>query len=300
MKLIVFDKNKILKIFFCAPLWAIILFLFGTELFSMDWPSPSALMVKNFGWNDDGMPHLGVTFEDGATLTAADAGEILFHRSEGETASRLPSPLGSWLALDHGDGIISIYGRYNDNGSQLVPEKVEKGFILAEHGISGWSSNSGFYFQLFDRRERRWINPALIIHTREQTNPPQILSARLQDSQGRFFNPAQTGSLAQGRYIIAVEAIARSPRGRPLAPYRIICSLNGREAGVLNFETYSTRDGSLMVYRNGLVPVKQVFAPAPSYVVADVWLSRGQTTLEIIAQDIAGTARSITYRFRVD
>ena len=292
-------RYKFVKMFSFAPLPVIFLLLFVTELFSMDWPSPSALMARNFGWNDDGMPHLGVTFEDGETLTAADAGELLFSRREGETISRLPSPLGSWMALDHGDGIISIYSRLNDNAPQQITETIEKGLNLSEPGISGWSSRRGFFFQLFDRRGRRWINPALVIHTREQTSPPQILSVRLQNSEGRSFNPAQIGSLAQDRYIISVEAIARSTRGRPLAPYRIICSLNGREAGVLNFETYSTKDGSLMVYRNGLIPVSQVFIPAPAYAVADVWFSRGQTTLEIIAQDIAGTSRSVVYRFTV-
>jgi hypothetical protein len=269
-------------------------------LYSMDWPSPSVNIARNFGWNDDGAPHLGVTFEDGAEITAADTGELLFRRREPDTASKLPSPLGSWLALDHGDGIISIYGRFNDTTSRDFYGIIERGLTLAEPGISGWSSRAGFYFQLFDRRGRRWINPALIIQTRDQTNPPQILSVRLEDSQGRSFNPAQITVLAQGPYTISVEAIARSARGRPLAPYRIISSLNGREAGVLNFETYSTRDGLLMVNRNGLVPVRQVFAPVPAYSVAEVWLSRGQTTLEIIVEDIAGTTRSVTYRFRVD
>jgi hypothetical protein len=298
MRLLRIFRYKFFKVLHLPML--VFFLLFTPELFPMDWPSPSELLAKNFGWNEDGMPHLGVTFEGGTTITAAGDGELLFHRREGDTASRLPSSLGSWLALDHGDGIISIYSRFNDNAPQVIPEKVEKGLALSESGISGWSSNNGFYFQLFDRRGRRWINPALIIHTREQTGPPQILSVRLEDSQGRSFNPAQIGSLAQGRYIISVEAIARSVRGRPLAPYRITASLNGREAGVLNFETYSTRDGSLMVYRNGLVPVRQVFAPVPAYVIAEVWFSRGQTTLEIMVQDTAGTTRSVVYRFLVN
>ena len=51
-------------------------FLFSLiNLFSMDWPSPSVLVVKNFGWNDNGMPHLGVTFEDGLEIRAAETGE---------------------------------------------------------------------------------------------------------------------------------------------------------------------------------------------------------------------------------
>jgi len=55
-----------------------------------------------------------------------------------------------------------------------------------------------------------------------------------------------------------------------------------------------------VVYRNGLVPVRQVYAQAPAYEAADVWFTRGQTTLEIIAQDIAGNVRNVVYRLMVE
>jgi len=278
----------------------IVLFLFAISLHSMDWPSSSALVTKNFGWNEEGLPHLGISFSSGESIKAADKGELIFYRRSNDKASRLPSPLGSWLALDHGDGIVSIYSRFESSSSRTIPDKVEKDFVLGEGGISGWSSRNGFYFQLFDRKEKRWVNPSLIIPTPESRILPSIIAVRLKDSQGRLFNPFQIGSLSQGRYVISVEAIARSPEGNSLAPHRIVCLVNGSEAGVLNFETYSARNGSLMVYRNGLVPVRQVYAPVPAYEIADVWFSRGQTTLDIIAQDIAGNIRNATYRFLVN
>ena len=273
-----------------------------TGIFSMDWPSPSGVMTRNFGWNNGGLPLLGISFNAEGSVYAAEDGELLYRRGEGDTASRLPSPLGAWVALDHGDGIISIYGRFAGDSVQSVPDRVEKGRVLGESGISGWSSGSGFFFQLFDRKERRWINPSMIITPPEDTRPPAIASVRLRNEKGELIDPAQTRNLNQGRYFIYVDAIdtMRAPNESPLAPYRIICSLNGSETGALVFETYSARDGSLMVYRNGLVPVRRVYAPVPSYEVADVWLSRGQTTLEIIAQDIAGNTRNVVYRLMVE
>ena len=277
-------------------------------VFPMDWPSAAGVIKKNFGWNDGGLPHLGVSFEDEGPLGAAEEGELLYRRREDDTASRLPSPLGSWAAIDHGDGIISIYSRFDNGGpsDNKLPEaasgKLEKGSLIGESGMSGWSSGKGFYFQLFDRKEKRWINPAMIIRPPEDTRPPSIVSVRLRDEQGKLIDPSQTRNLGQGRYIILVDAVdtMRLPNESSLAPYRIICSLNGSEAAVLNFETYSARDGALMVYRNGLVPVRQVYAPYPAYEIADVWFSRGQTTLEIIAQDIAGNARNVVYRLVVE
>ena len=285
--------------------YALFLVLFLTitaKPYSMDWPSTSGSIVKNFGWNDRGLPSLGISFESAGEVRAADGGELLFYRREGDTASALPSPLGSWVALDHGDGIVSIYARLNDKLPEAPGEQVEKGRVVGEAGISGWSLSRGFYFQLFDRKEKRWINPSLIITPPEDIRPPEIMSVRLRNAQGELINPYQTYNLNQGRYTVIVNTVdtLRFPGERPLAPHRIICTLNGSEAGVLNFETYSSRDGQLMVYRNGLVPVRQIYAPVPSYEVADVWFSRGQTTLEIIAQDIAGNIRNVVYRLLVE
>jgi len=271
-------------------------------LHPIDWPSASGAISKNFGWNDNGLPHLGITFGTDEEMKATDDGEIFFFRREGDNASRLPSPLGAWAALDHGDGIVSIYARLSGKGQETVTGKVEKGTVLGEAGISGWSERKGFYFQLFDRKERRWLNPAMIITPPEDNRMPEVISVRLRNDQGQLINPNQTYNLTQGRYTIIVNAIdtMRSPNESPLAPYRIMCSLNGSEAGVLSFETYSARDGRLMVYRNGLVPVKQIYSPVPSYEVADVWFSRGQTMLEIIAQDITGNSRSVVHRLTVE
>ena len=271
-------------------------------LFSMDWPSQTGEIIKNFGWNDGGLPHLGISFEDEGSLASAEDGELLYSREEGDTASRLPSPLGSWIALDHGDGIVSIYSRFNMKTSLPGGNRIIKGTILGDSGITGWSSNRGFYFQLFDRKEKRWINPTLIIAAPANERSPQIASVRLKDAQGQIFDLSQQRNLSQGRYLVYVDAIdtSRNQNDRPLAPYRIICTLNGSEAGVLNFETYSSRNGVLTVYRNGLIPVKQVYAPAPAYEAAEVWLSRGQTTLEIIVQNTQGALRSLVYRFMVE
>jgi hypothetical protein len=183
-----------------------------------------------------------------------------------------------------------------------LPPQIFKGAALGESGNSGWSKTRGFYFSLFDRRERRWINPAIIITPREDTRPPVISSVRLRDGEGRLIDPAQTRTVRQGRYVVSAAAFdtLRESGESPLAPFRIVCIVNGSEAGVLNFETYSVRDGSLMVYRNGLVPVKDIYAPYPAYEVGEVSFTRGQVNLELIAQDISGNTRNVVYRLMVE
>ncbi|MDR2742390.1 MAG: hypothetical protein LBB98_09595, partial [Treponema sp.] len=106
----------------------------------------------------------------------------------------------------------------------------------------------------------------------------------------------------QGRYSVSVYATDTrlNAQESPLAPYRILCSVNGQEIGELAFETYSARDGVLMVSRNGMVPVRQVYGRHPAFEIGDLWFTRGQATLEIIAQDILENSRNVTFRFQID
>jgi hypothetical protein len=289
---------------FLALIIGIALFppLTHSPLYGMDWPSPDADLIQNFGWNDNGRPRLGAVFAAGGSLRAAERGELLFVRRKNDAASGLPAPLGDWIAIDHGDGLISIYSRFENRETGRIPNDIGKNTPLGTAGISGWSNQEGFYFSLFDRKERRWVNPSMIITPFRDTTAPVIQSVKLKNAGGEFFDPALTRNISQGRYTVSVQAADTLDAAgiHPLAPHRIVCSVNGSEIGSLNFETYSTRDGVLMVYRNGLMPVKQVYAPYPAFEVGEVWLNRGQVSLEIIAQDIAGNSRSVLYRLTIE
>jgi len=270
----------------------------SNALGAMSWPSQEAVLVRNFGSNDRGMPVLGMIFEGKTEVFAAEKGEVIFSRGRNDAASRLPSPLGAWVAVDHEDGLISIYSRLAEAES-VGHTVVEKQQTIASSGVSGWSSREGFYFVVFDRRERRWVNPAMIITpTRENTRQPQIRSVDLRNAQGQV---TQSRNLSQGRYTVLVDAAGSSAQGAQLyAPQRIVCSVNGAEVGSINFEALSARDGVLMVYRNGLVPAKQIYSAFPAFETAEVFLSRGLVTLEVIVQDIAGNPRSVINRLTVN
>jgi hypothetical protein len=280
-----------------------VLFFILTGLLSaMNWPSETAVMIRNFGSNDRGRPVLGMVFAGDTNVLAAEKGDIIFTRNKDDNFSRLPSPLGAWTALDHGDGLITIYSRYADdiadNKEPIKPANIQKQQPIAVSGISGWSSQKGFYFQVYDRRERSWINPAMIITPQKETRPLQILSVELLNTQGVS---VRSSVINQGRYTVMVNSnILMAARGTFFAPQRIVCSINGAEAGFLNFEAISARDGVLMVFRNGLVPAKQVYSNFPAFEAANIFLSRGQANLEIIVQDISGNSRSFVSRMFVN
>jgi len=268
---------------------------------ALNWPSENAVLVRNFGSNDRGLPVLGMIFSGGTDVLAAESGEIIFSRKKNDNASRLPSPLGAWTAVDHRDGLISIYSRYAEPVRPIAETQVEKQQAIAASGVSGWSTQNGFYFMLFDRRERRWINPSMIITPQKETRPPQIISVDLKNSQGIMM---QSRNLTQGRYKVIVNAVGGAPltsnAASRFAPQRIVCLINGTEVSSLNFEAVSARDGVLMVYRNGLVSAKQIYSSLSSFEAAEVFLTRGQVTMEIIVQDISGANRSVVNRLIIN
>jgi hypothetical protein len=195
--------------------------------------------------------------------------------------------------------LISIYSRLGDD-SAVPAQRVERNSPVADAGISGWSGREGFYFILYDKLKRCWVNPSMIISPLPDTRPPQIISVELRDSRGR--PTGQARNLSQGRYTVTVNAVDTmlGLREPPLAPYRIICSVNGTEIGSLNFETISAREGILQANRSGIVPAKNIYAPFPAYEAGEAALSRGQAALEVIVQDIAGNSSRSVIRLLVE
>ncbi|MDR3148369.1 MAG: hypothetical protein LBU00_08350, partial [Treponema sp.] len=133
------------------------------------------------------------------------------------------------------------------------------------------------------------------------TSSPQILQIQLRSSEGQLIPPGQT-RISQGLYsIIATVTDTLAPASPTrLAPHRLMVSLNGVEAGSLSFETYSVRNGTLVLSRNGLVPVSAVYAPSPAFDLGETWFTRGQTSLELIARDVMGNESSSIRRLEVD
>ncbi|MCL2190804.1 MAG: peptidoglycan DD-metalloendopeptidase family protein [Treponema sp.] len=273
----------------------------GVAASAMEWPLPDATVVRNFGFNDRGRPAVGVVLAGGGEVLASGDGEVIFTSSGSNGgASRFPSPLGEWTAVDHGNGLVSVYARYRARYRARYGAsgpRVSQGEPLAVAGASGWSDREGCYFMLFDRRERRWVNPAMVLAPFPDALNPQIHGVQLMNEAGVLVGVGQ--GVAQGMHGIVVNATdaLSGNRGSFLAPHRIISSVNGIEVGRLSLETISARDGVLLVNRG---PARSVYAQFPAFEAGEVWLNRGQAILEVIVQDIAGNSSSVVAHFFVE
>ncbi|MFA6505523.1 MAG: M23 family metallopeptidase [Treponemataceae bacterium] len=275
-------------------------------LCGIDWPTTKNELHYSFGQNDHGRPSVGMLFSGNDSVRATDAGEIVFAASGGYFATqtdRFPYTLGSWIAVDHGNGIVSAYGNLEPFDATIESKTiVEKGSVLGTSGISGWAENQGFFFSIFDRIERRWVNPTMLSPGRADSRPPTVKSVTLIGRDGQNIPLAANRLIRQGSYRVIVEAFdtENAPRQYALTPQRLVCLVNGSEQGALHLETLKTINGELSVSRIKSSPANLVYLNSGAFDLGDIRLSRGRTTIELIARDSGGNERVASFSIAVE
>jgi hypothetical protein len=269
------------------------------RLTAFDLPAPDAAALRAFGENDGGRPLLGSTFRAGGRLAPMERGEAVFSRQVRDSASRFTAPLGNMTAVEHADGILGIYARIGSPRPSPAP-LVEADAALADAGVSGWSGTAGFYLAVFDRKERRWVNPSLLLPSEPEAGPPPIRAVMLRGADGRLIDLAAVRTVRRGAYSVLVRLTEASERagGKAAAVRRIVCTVSGAGAGALDIETFAASDGALTALRGVPVPVSRVYALPPYIEAAEVVLGRGRAALEVASE--AAVPRRTVYNLTVE
>jgi len=174
------------------------------EALPTGWPldSPQAVPIGRFGlrlspFTGQEEPHWGLTLAapQGTRVLAAGAGKVVYAGTPRERRSNLWTRLGTLLVLDHGGGVLSVYGHL---GQALVRvgQTVSRGQVVASVGSSGWTRVSALYFEV------RWplaapsvpVEPLLL----QLALPLPELAQRLQDPTAGLGGTAPPLSLLWG------------------------------------------------------------------------------------------------------
>lgn len=119
---------------------------------NLPWPLEGALRARyDTAQDSSGLKWQGwwLAADTGTDVKAVHHGCVVF--------SDWLNGFGLLVILDHGDGLMTLYGR-NQTLLRTVGEWVETGDTLAEAGASGGFDESGLYFEV--RRNGRPENPA--------------------------------------------------------------------------------------------------------------------------------------------
>jgi murein DD-endopeptidase MepM/ murein hydrolase activator NlpD len=115
------------------------------------WPVPGHTRISSgYGWRTDPKQfHYGLDISDGgiygAEVVAAAGGVVVV--SDDEEDSGPFGRYGQVVVIDHGDGLVSVYGHMRERAVS-VGQHVSAGQTIGYVGSSGWSTGSHLHFEV--------------------------------------------------------------------------------------------------------------------------------------------------------
>ncbi|MCK9379031.1 MAG: M23 family metallopeptidase [Candidatus Moranbacteria bacterium] len=120
-----------------------------------------------------GKPHNGIDFGISyASIFTAEDGKVIGSGDNGKYA------YGKWIAIDHGDGLVTLYGHLSKKDVSKG-DKVKKGEKIGTSGNTGNSTGPHLHFSVFDKdtfeTTESKIVDGLYIPTGASVNPMRYL-----------------------------------------------------------------------------------------------------------------------------
>lgn len=146
----------------------------------LDYPVANPRITQSYGMTSyaksgayGGKPHNGIDFGISyASVYAAKEGRVIGSGDNGRYA------YGKWIAIDHGDGLVTLYGHLSKK-SVSKGEKVKKGEKIGTSGNTGYSTGPHLHFSVFDEKTfgttESKIVKGLMIPTGASINPKRYL-----------------------------------------------------------------------------------------------------------------------------
>ncbi len=146
-----------------------------------NYPVSSVRITQGYGMTSfakagayGGKPHNGIDFgiSTGNNIFAVKSGKVVGVGNNGKYA------YGKWVAIDHGDGLLTLYGHLS---SQLVSKgsKVKTGDKIGKSGNTGYSTGPHLHFSVFTSKsfetvESKYVK-SLMIPVGASINPMKYL-----------------------------------------------------------------------------------------------------------------------------
>jgi murein DD-endopeptidase MepM/ murein hydrolase activator NlpD len=145
-----------------------------------DYPVGSVRITQGYGMTSyakagayGGKPHNGIDFGISyASIFTAEDGKVIGSGDNGKYA------YGKWIAIDHGDGLVTLYGHLSKKDVSKG-DKVKKGEKIGTSGNTGNSTGPHLHFSVFDKdtfeTTESKIVDGLYIPTGASVNPMRYL-----------------------------------------------------------------------------------------------------------------------------
>lgn len=261
--------------------------------FAFEWPADSGRYRFGFGSPRGGFSR-GVEFgsSDG-TVRAADDGELIFAASGSSLPGGYPLIGGSMVVVSHASDLSTIYAGLEPGSISSYLKNVRKGDIIGRAlPVAGLGQGAAFY--AYDAKERRYINPLILMPGVADDKPPVIRSAVLV-SDGKETALAASKAVRQGTYLLLVDAFDPSPSGDQSAPYDVRVMLDGSERERVLYDAAWAEGGRSTLFSGARLAEHEFMASDGRMRFGPYTLSRGRVVISVAVNDFAGNKREQTY-----
>ena len=287
-----------MKRFFFFAFCAVVFF---AELSALEWPVDTQNFLRLFGQCiGENIFEQGLTFENAATVRAADDGILLIALDKKYGTGTFPSTLGNALVFLHDDGLQTVYGNLDDTTVFRSRVTTESNAVIGRTGNSGWGKQNDLIFQVSDNQKKVFINPLLLLPSVNDKIAPQIQNIILINEQNTVFQMNGQKNIRQGSYeLYAAISDTVTQGGRSFSSFRITIFVNGTSIRTLPFETITQKDGASYLGNTAFTDAL-LYRRNNELYLGKIILNRGKSDILITARDITGNEKSERFTIYVD
>lgn len=263
---------------------------------AFEWPADGGTFKHGFGSARGGFLR-GVEFGSSeGMIRAADDGELTFASDSPRLPGGYPLRGGNLMVVSHVSDMMTIYSGLEGGSSSVYLKNVHKGDALGRMSQAGSERASRFY--AFDSRERRYINPIILMQSLSDDKPPVIRSVTL-TSEGMDAVLEQGKVLRQGSYYVLIDANDVSSLGAPSAPFELRIMIDGSERSRVRYDAAWANAGKALLFGGKGIEEDAFLTQDGRAKFGPYLLSRGRVVLSIVASDYAGNKREQSYSITI-
>lgn len=266
------------------------------SLCAFEWPLNSGSIRYGFGSFRDGFLK-GTEFGTANSMVRAVAeGELVFVATGRSLPGGYPIHGGSMLSLAHPAEMVSVYtGMVPDSISRYLV-KVKAGDVLGRTPDAGGRLGARLF--TYDGKERRFVNPLMVLPGVRDDMVPVIRSTSLKNDGG-VVRIDQTRIIKQGIYDVILEVYDNSPTGEQSAPFEIAVTLDGSVRARVVYDASWAKDGMPFIFGSAGLEEDAYLLGENRVRFGPYVFPRGRVVLSISVLDFTGNKREQTYSLSV-
>jgi murein DD-endopeptidase MepM/ murein hydrolase activator NlpD len=270
-----------------------------STIFAFDWPQNEILsdsFYSYFAQLRGGTIGTSLVFSESREVKAADDGRILAVISEHDEDELFESTLGNAAILSHKDSLITVYANLDAENlpSLYSMTDIKTGTSFGTTGTSSWQQGEGcLEFQVLDIKNRTYVNPRILMPRVGKELPLSIKDVTAISKKGVSYDLGTAKTMPSGIYQLYRE------KQDIAMPYKTTVFINGVVSESLSYDTLSESNGRICVSGKKNYDVSVMYPNDEQQFLGEVTLTKGKNSIMVVAADILGKEKQITYTVEV-